>query len=255
MIPVPDSSKVVRNESAERMLGDKARGWIEGEERTPGLHASDLLDPMQAYWQVVDPQPFSDRQITMFLVGKVLHAFVLGAVAGTVDLATSDTGSSYDDVVGISFSPDARLVDGKVAELKTSRGFYEPKDVKDISLYLEQLLVYMVATGTTESQLWVLYLNLRDQSGKTAPAFRCYDFTISPADLVATRTYLLEEKSRLAEALATRNPGALPLCRPFKCGAGNCVWYPICKPKGRYGDPAWDGTAPPKRKGLAKRGA
>lgn len=252
MIPLPQSATVVRNTGAERMLGDKARAWIESEERSPGLHASDFLDPRQKYWQTKDPRPLSDRLVTMFLVGKVLHAFVIGSVNGAVDLRTSDAGSSASPDLGFSYSPDHRLDDGKVAELKTSRSFYEPKDLMDLSLYLEQLLVYMVATTTLESQLWVLYLNLRDENGKSAPSFRCYDFRVSDADLSAVRAYLIAQKELLEEALAQNNPSKLPLCRPFKCGANNCEWYQQCQPPGRYGDPVWDGTAPKAKRGKRK---
>ncbi len=216
-------------------MAEKARAWIEGAERTPGLHASDFLDPLTSYWQRKKPQPLSDKLVNIFLVGKVLHAFVLGAVDGHVDLDTTDDGSSHSDSLGIDYSPDA-VIDGIVRELKTSRAMYEPRDIEDLALYLEQLLVYMVATNTLISQLWILYLNLK-VDGRTSPGFRCYDFSISSEDLGATKTFLLDRKAALEGALERDDPSGLPLCRRFKCGEGNCPWWEDCRPDGRYGLP------------------
>jgi hypothetical protein len=234
MIPIPESAKVVRSKSAEAMLAGKAREWIEGGSRTPGLHASDLLDARMAYWQRKVEKPLSDKLINIFLVGKVLHSFVLGAVDGKVDITVTDDGSMHSEELGIDFSPDA-LIEGMVRELKTSRSYYEPRDVKDLELYLEQLLVYMVATGTTTSQLWVLYINLKDENGRTCPAFRCFDFSISDHDLAKTKDYLVATAASLQTALDRNDPSGLPLCRRFKCGEGNCQWWEDCRPDGRYG--------------------
>lgn len=257
LIPLPESLRVNRNKAAERLLTDKAREWIEKNERAPGIHASSLLDPRQAYWQIKDPRPLPDRLVTMFLVGNVLHAFVLGAVDGAVDINASDEGSSYNKDLDIMFSPDRfrpllEETEPMVRELKTSRSFYEPKDIEDLGHYLEQILIYMASTDTTKAQLWVLYLNLRGEDGRTSPAFRGYDICISPDDLEKTKAFLLATKSDLEKALATDDHTILDLCREFKCGAGNCEWYSQCKPEGRYGNPRWDGGPRVKRERKAK---
>lgn len=249
MIPLPDSLKVQRNKSSERMLLDKARDYVTKDERTPGIHASDLLDTRQAFWKHVDPQPLTDRLTVTFLVGRVLHAFVLGAVDGpaSVDLNSTDDGSSISDLLSISYSPD-KVLDGIVRELKTSRSFYEPKEVKDLDTYIEQLLVYMAATQTTTSQLWVLYLNLRNEEGKTAPDFRSFDVSISQEDLASVTQYLKESREQLEGAIEANDWRRLPLCRDFKCGRGNCEYYDRCKPEGRFGTSEWD------TKGMSKAG-
>lgn len=241
MIPLPESLTVARNKSSERMLLDKAKDYVTKDERTTGIHASDLLDTRQAFWRHVDPQPLTDRLTVTFLVGRVLHAFVLGAVdnPGDVDINSTDDGSSHSDILGISYSPD-KVLDGVVRELKTSRSFYEPKDVKDLDIYLEQLLVYMAATQTTASQLWVLYLNLRNEEGKTSPDFRSFDVSISQDDLDKITQYLKESREQLEAAIAADDWRRLDLCREWKCGAGNCEWYGKCKPEGRYGTQDFD---------------
>ena len=241
MIPIPESVTVARNRSSEKMLLEKARAWVTKDERSPGWHASGMLDPRQAFWAQVDPKEISDKLTVMFLVGKVLHAFVLGAVDGPdrVDLARTDDGSYVSADLGISYSPD-KILDGKVRELKTSRSYYEPTDVKDLDIYIEQLLVYMAATKTLESELWVLYLNLKDANGRTCPQFRSFTVRVSEPDLEQVIAHLKAVKEDLDAAVAAQDWRRLDLCREWKCGAGNCEWYDKCQPEGRWGDPKFD---------------
>lgn len=245
MIPIPDSVTISRKSAREAELYDLTRTWLEKEERSPGIHASSLLDPMMAYWQHKNPLPLPNRLVTMFMVGKVLHAFILGAHAGSVDINSSDGGSA-DSGLGYVYSPDL-VHEGMVREVKTSRSFYEPKDLEDVGMYVEQLLTYMVPTNTLESELWVLYLNLKDETGRTSPAFRCYSVRISQADLDKVREQLVGTTALIERAIATDDPSGLPLCREWKCGARNCEYYDECQPEGRYGTPEFDNEGPKPR--------
>jgi len=241
VITIPEGVVVDRRPAREAELYDTARAWLAKEERTPGIHASGLLDPRQAWFNAKFPGPLPDRLVTMFMVGKVLHAFILGAHAGAVDLGTTDAGSSHCDL-GYDYSPDA-FYDGMVREVKTSRSFYEPTSIDDLSMYIEQVLTYMVATETLESELWVLYLNLKDETGKTSPAFRCYSVQVTAAELAKVREEIAGTTTMLQAALDSTDDEpfrALPLCREWKCGARNCEYYDQCQPEGRYGSERFD---------------
>ena len=247
MIPIPSGVQVSRNKLAERMLLDKSRAWLEQDNRAVGVHASDIMDPLQAFWRSIAPQPLTDREVGLFLPGKVLHAFVLGAVDDqkVIDLAVTDEGSFYSKELDIYFSPD-KILNGKVRELKTSRSFYEPVDVEDIDTYVEQLLIYMAATNTLASQLWVLYLNVKDGDGNTAPAFRAFDVKVTQAELDEVKAYIKSTVNSIHQAIKTGAPD-LPLCREWKCGRRRCPWYDRCKPPGRYGTTEFDKMpGPPK---------
>lgn len=234
MLALPESVTITRNKKVESQLMEKARTWLEKGDRAKGLHASDLLDPRQSYWKYKKPHPLSDRLIPMFLIGKVLHAFVLNAVDEVpLNLDQTDEGSFYSEDIGIHFSPD-HVKGGQPRELKTSRSFYEPKTAKDVDFYLEQLLIYIAAMNATNGQLWVLYLNLKED-GVTTPQFRCFTVTISKADLAAYKQKLQATRILLDNALKQNKPEVLPLCRPFKCGEKQCEWWGDCKPMGRFG--------------------
>lgn len=247
-IQIPESLSLKRNKASEARLNSAARKWLEKEERTDGIHASDLLDIRQAFWKHKQPGPITDRQVPIFLIGKILHAFVLGSMGGDVDIRTTDEGSVYSEELGIWYSVDWDR-SGDMAEFKSARFFNEPQTTSDLESYIEQLLVYMVAKKRTSAQLWLLLLNLRDENRKTSPAFRAYTITISEDDLVQLTASVQAQRVLLVNALKSGDSSALPLCRAFKCGGDNCEYYDQCRPEGRFGQPRWDG------KGLAKLAA
>lgn len=236
MIPLPESLTVKRSRVAEKMLGDAARHWIESEGRAPGIHASDLLDARQAIFRKLDPKTLPDRLINIFLIGKVLHAFVLQTVDGKtgVDIKVTDAGSFFNEEIGITYSPD-KIVGGKVRELKTSRSYKVPDTIEDISHYLEQILVYLASTETRTAQLWVLYLNLRDEeTGKLDPCFRGYDIEISEPDLQNVIAYCKSQRELIEKGVNLKDPKVAPLCREWLCNRKMCDWYEQCRPEGRY---------------------
>lgn len=235
MITLPKSLDITPSKKGEEFLNKKARAWIEaqGGDRSKEelLHASDCLDPRYAYFSRLDPRPIPDRLVPIFLIGRVLHAFVICAVEGkTFDLA-ADGGSHVSKKLGITFSPDMNF-NKKVREIKTSRSFYEPSEPKDLAMYCEQVLIYLAGTNTTKGDIWVLYMNI-----KGGPAFRVYELKITDADLKKVQAEIALITATFKKAQKEKNPQILPLCRSFKCGPKDCHYWETCKPQGRYGVP------------------
>lgn len=241
MITLPASIKIDRVEAGEKFLMEKARAFVDkqgGARATDKrIHASDLLDPRMAYFSKKYPGPVPDRLIPIFLIGRILHSFVICAVEGTELDWAADGGEMHSKELDIVFSPDMFYgKPKKVREIKTSRSFYEPTTVKDLALYCEQVLIYLAGTNTTKGDLWVLFLNAKE-NGKTSPAFRVYEIRISRSDLRKLQDEIKRTTSLLKQALKTSSPTKLPLCRKFKCGKKNCEFWDKCKPEGRYGIP------------------
>jgi hypothetical protein len=235
MLIPPESLKMTRSKKAEESLMVRSREWLMKEERDPRIHVSDLLDPRVGYWQRMEPKELSDKLVTMFLIGKVLHAFVLSAVDGDkgTDLS-SDEGSKWSQDLGICYSIDKNLKYPR--ELKTSRSYYEPKSAKDLMMYIEQLMCYMVAEGKTKGQIWILFLNAKDPKTKrTAPAYRAYTIRVTEAELADYRAQMKATQRKLSQALKKKDHTILPLCRSFKCSEIDCEWWESCQPEGRYG--------------------
>lgn len=248
MINLPPTLKVDRDEEAEKGLLEKARGWVTGEDRVEGIHASDLLMPRKGYWRALDPQPISDREVGLFLVGKVLHAFVLstsGASGETknknksVNLFVTDEGAKYDEELALYYSPDRLQPDGTVAEFKTSRSKYPANRIGDLDIYLQQLLIYMAAEKVKKGEVWVLYTNAKDASDKTSPQFRVYRVEIGEDELTALRLEVRKLRDDLAGAQARKDHRALPLCPAWACSPIQCAWWSRCKPEGRHENPSY----------------
>jgi hypothetical protein len=247
MLTLPKLIQIDRNKKAEAGLVNKTRDWLEKDSKDrAGIHASDLLDPRKAYYDKTQPKsPLSDRLVGLFFVGKVLHVFFLSALMDKVGVDwKSDGGSTIDKKLGISYSPDWSK-DGIPGELKTSRGKYEMRS-SDLSLYLEQLMIYMVGKKSTHGRLVVLMTNLPAPPGQgwgTYPQYRAFDIHVTKKELVAYEKQIISTRKAIELALKTNKAkaiNALPLCREFKCGASQCPHYSICKPVGRFGTKRWD---------------
>lgn len=238
MLIMPKSLSIERNEKAEAKLVDETKAWLEkdSKDRT-GIHASDLLDPRKAYFDKRFPQPLNRRMVGLFFVGKVLHAFFLSALNGEDGVNwKSDMGSTVDPELKISYSNDWEK-NGIPYEFKTSRSKYEQKNA-DLTLYCEQLLIYMVAKKSTTGRLVVLQTSLpapRGEGWGTYPQYRAYTIRCSQADLDKYKAQIVKTRKALEKALKTKSHKGLELCRKFKCGEGNCPHWERCKPEGRYG--------------------
>lgn len=235
MIELPKSLTLKADKRSERALLEASREWLAREDRAAGIHASDLLDIRQAYFKHTSPRELNDREVGLFMVGKVLHSFVLSAGIGqSADLERTDEGSRYSETLKIWYSTDWDQNDA-IAEFKTSRRMTEPQTVGEMDTYLEQILTYMAAKQVLTAKLWVLFLNLRDKdSGKTTPTFRCYTVSLTGDDLLSVTRMVSEQRELLETALTQGTPGGLPVCRSWKCGSGNCPWWDECRPPGRF---------------------
>lgn len=235
-VPIPDSVVLMRSRALEADLYAKARRWLAREERAPGLHASSLLDPRLAYFGLIHgPKDLSDRLVNIFLAGKLFHLLLISVLMEENGINwASDSGSKYSDELGIHYSVDHWL-DGCPNEIKTTRKPFEAKDLKDLSLYVEQLLIYMACENKTRGYLSVMHLSLRTGNGnETECAYRVYPVDVSLEDLAATRAWIKNTVHSIQHAVDTKNPRELPLCHPFKCGPVNCEYWEECQPEGRY---------------------
>lgn len=211
----------------------KTKEWLAREDklRDPGIHASDLLDTRYAYWNKKLPKEPTERMVWFFSIGKILHMLVLSAFTGESEGKT-DSGSHR--ILDIAFSPDAHSEEGRPIELKTHRGLREPKDLQDsFGHYLEQLCIYLVLENRLEGELWVLFINLHDASGRTFPEPRCYKVMLTEEQFYGIEQQILAARDALSDALERSDPSGLKKCRDWKCGL-NCVYWDSCKPEGRY---------------------
>ena len=138
-----------------------------------------------------------------------------------------------DGIVSIDFQGKDKIP----TEIKTSRSMYPPKGIKDLSMYAEQLLCYMVAENQCTGKIWVLYLNLKDEVNRTCPEYRCYTVTVTKKALADYKKQILKTRKALELALTDKTPDSLDHCRQWLCNERFCEYWHKCKPEGRYGIP------------------
>lgn len=235
-LPLPKGLIIDRDLEEEKDLIAKSRTYLEKSDRS-GIHMSDLLDVRLAYFKHTHKSPIPDRLLNMFLIGQVAHS-IIEVVKGSEDAGKSDAGTRLFE--GIQYSPDFFNEKGEPDEIKTTRSFYPPKaaylpDDDTFHMYLEQLLGYMAAEDKTVGRLTILYLNMKDETGKTNPTFYVWKVETTTDALAAMRGVLIKNRTRLETALETKDFSGLPLCRAWKCK--DCEYFPECKPEGRFGVP------------------
>lgn len=226
---------IARDEIREVGVYEQLRQQLLAEDagRAEGIHASDLLDPRLAFWAKKRPKPLNERQVYFFTIGKVLHALLIRSQHEEHDPTKSDEGTHQE--LGVLFSPDMRE-DGYPIELKTTRASFEPSPEKlqeEFSHYFEQLAIYMVLMNGLRGELWVLFLNLKDATGRTFPEIRCYRVEVTEEDFYALEREVIRARDMLTHALEINNPSSLPLCRQWKCGE-SCPYWRDCRPPGRW---------------------
>ncbi|MGI0015633.1 MAG: hypothetical protein ACREBU_19630 [Nitrososphaera sp.] len=242
--------KIKRNKKLEEQLYKRLEALFDRQqEARTGIHVSGLMQPRKAYWQAVDPQPLTRREIGFFTAGRAHHEIILSAMKGKKLEDSPDRNVVTDEGTkewkGIFYSPDYRL--GFLAEIKSNRKQQEPDEsnlAEEYDNYLSQLTKYMAVENEGRASLIVFFISMRvdDKNKATEPTLRCYDVVLTPEQLEDIRKEMLKTKKAIERAIETKNHKPLPLCPEWMCYGGgyygdafeNCKWYNKCKPEGRY---------------------
>lgn len=221
--------RLVREERWEGRLVEAAARSLAAQQRArpEGLHVSDLISPLRAYWRLTVPKEPTAREVGLFIVGHQLHEMVTKLAGWKVP------DPAWHEEVGVWYSLDAALEDGTPVEIKTSRSLWQPRDASDgLGLYLRQLLMYQALVERSRGLLVVWYLMLRDTDGKTTPRPLVWSVHVEPSTLPTIREAMREMAAQLRRAVEERDPSDLPLCEDWMCES--CPWWHDCQPPGRY---------------------
>lgn len=239
--------RIKRNPKLEGQIMDRAREFLEKQDRAEGIHVSSLLTPRKYYWQQVDPQPLSDKEVGFFIAGRAHHEVILAIMKKAKKVGdAADEGSKEWE--GIYYSPDFRL--GFLAEIKSSRRQFAPPEDSESALldeyehYLKQLTKYMAVEKELRASLIIFFISMRhDDANKTTyPELRCYDVTLTEPEAAVVRRDMVGTRDLILKSLKKKDHKMLPLCPAWLCTRGGirgpvieeCKWYNKCKPEGRY---------------------
>lgn len=239
------------NKKAEKVIWEHLAKYLSEDKREyqPGrYHVSDLLNPRQTFFKVLDPKPIKQESLGYFTAGRAHHEILQKVLPGTPEHRVEVT------VDGITIVGTIDLMLSYPVELKTSRKWTIPDTPEPH--YVDQLKFYCALTGKLKGKIIVFYITPgRKFGGKgnsTTPEFRIWDIELTQEELDEVKVKMFEVAKNLDGVLASAKLNgplaqvsnihrALPLCQSFLCGGkykGNaevkCEWYEKCKPEGRY---------------------
>ena len=202
---------------------------VPGEQQTRGseVHLSDTLQPRQAVWKRLIPQPVTRREANLFMTGRGFE----------FDLSRRTTllpGASRF-IENISCRPDFMQWpghwDGPI-EVKWRRANLaaQGEEESDYSSYLDQLAGYCAlltfdqATHKTHDRGLLIVATPRqgqkynDDLAPTEPAIHVYEVVFTAAELERAIQVLRQRRDQIATALERRDASQVDLCSDFLCG-------------------------------------
>lgn len=209
------------------------------------IHASDLKELRQAYWQRVAPRPATPAEIGFWLAGLGHHYYMVYSMYGIDDTQEE---SLFDEELGILYSPDLNSDRG---EFKTSRYWQVPNGPLEAAdafrFYERQCRIYAVTAKINYWNLVVLFLFPPNAYNQKQPVLKAYTYNFTDQELEDERQQIKMDVSALKIALAKKDHLALPLCSEGICfkmigqGRGRpkkmvpmCKFWEDCQPEGRY---------------------
>ena len=212
---------IVRDKSQEDwLIGEVRDNW--GSEAREGIHLTDLLTPLRAYWQRIKPLKPTREEILYWIAGK--------GHEGGLQRATGYSHGEVREYEGIKYTPD--FLHNFPVEFKTRRRGLakEGSEAEDYDWYLRQLRGYCALENSTQGWLQVLSLVEKTGAYKTKPELACYRVEFTTEELQAERYRLIDIKQQLNHAIFLEHPATLPYCPAWMCGSqmASIVVMPRC---------------------------
>lgn len=228
MIEEPSSKfEAVLDDTFRSELYNKLRNHLT--HTREGIHVSDLINPLRAYFEKTNPSPLTEDEIGFFTAGRAHHELLQLIFPGQNVEVEDDIEwegiLGHIDVVG----------DREPTEIKTSRAWYitEPEKLwEENSSYIRQLSYYCAIKNSPYGKLIVFLLanRVRRDDGSNCMLPRLTVYRIKFHDLEGIRDEMRKRRDLLKYALENKKPELLPPCPEWACKAGEhgCKYKSIC---------------------------
>jgi len=168
-----------------------------------GIHLSDLIHPMKAYWSKTLPKKPTDDETLYFIAGKAHEGLLLGDLPHSDDMIWND----------IYYSPDA-IINGEPVEIKTRR-FYKEGEIPEH--YINQLKGYCVCMGTNKGWLWIFDLTKKFDYFQTKPDLTVFRVIFTEDELIEHRDKLKRTYRDLVWSIGHKDCTRIPYCEEWMC--------------------------------------
>lgn len=240
---------IARNKDAEReYLSAVKQHLIEENKKRPiGIHVSDLVYPLKAYFDWLSPKPMTDKQAYLFFSGNSFEFLFSHTVSEKIGIEPKYYGQwngiHYEmDFIDKNFNPENKFYLGVPIDTKSTRTQWRYKnEAKGIDAemidalssaeleehlddYIRRMKKYMIIAWSMKSRLIVFFYHMviayknNIAHGTKAPALRVYDvFFVNEAEMHNEYHKMFATRDLLLEAQQTRNPNKLPACPVWLC--------------------------------------
>lgn len=176
-----------------------------------GIHLSDLLHPLRAYYAKRFPRKPTDNELLYFLAGQAHESVILEW------LGVGHT--EPEEWNGVFFTPDA-TIGGIPWEIKTRRRFSATEEnvVVEYKSYLSQLRSYCAMIGIPRGYLLVFTLTDKADDFTTKPSLAIWEVNFDEEELAETREHILMQKEKFIYAMSNNDPSSLEPCAEWMCG-------------------------------------
>lgn len=216
-------------------------------QRPKGIHSSDLISPLKAFYNHFKPKPFSEKELGLFFSGNAFEHFFSHTVASKCGIKPKQYGDwngiLYEmDFLDESFQPGNPAYLGIPIDTKATRSAhrykdeakgYKPEMIDNLSpseledffdIYVQQMKNYMVISWSMVSYLVLFFYDLtvayknNIMHGTKTPALRVYEINfVNEAELHEHYYRMFATRDLIAEALNTGDPKSLPPCKEWMC--------------------------------------
>ena len=252
-VELPKGIRVFHDTETEALIDQRMDEWLDLSPRSPGLHASDLLDPLHSYWDREHPVPRDRVDTDRFFTGKLGEVALVNMLDGDRDeegnrIVNPWAGGAQltSEEFGLEYAPDYTFKEtGIPCEIKTHRGKEPHTTLEDIRYWVEQCMVYCAMMGRNDYVLLIYYLCAQPGGKGPVISFRRPIRLWFPDDqLEPLKKHIKELIFHVKHCYEHKTPQHLTLCREWKCGEKMCKHWEVCKPEGRYGRKYMDWLPP-----------
>ncbi len=208
--------EIAKSNKVKNFVIDKLRQSFSEDRK--GIHLTDLMYPMKAYWRFINPLLPSEVETLYFIAGKAHETELLERI----ELCHSPDYEKH----GIYFSPDTESIvniNGEEMfipwEIKTMRRgrVVEDNIAEEFGNYIEQLKGYCALLDKNVGILCIFYLVKKIDNFRTRPDIDIYIVTFTDEELKEHLDKLLTIRNDLMIAIDSKNREGLAYCPEWMC--------------------------------------
>lgn len=219
--------------------------------RPPGIHVSDLVFPLKAYYNFISPKEPTDSDIATYFTGNAFEHFFSAVIKKKTGIQHKNNGLWEGICYEMDFFDKSFVLNKPYDtpwEFKSTSQSWRYKDelrnikpclidelsgaelADNFEHYVDQTMNYMVIADALEAYIAIFFWNMTIEYkknigfGTKKPQLRIYELSVDREELNRHRKKMLLTRDLILKALETKNPSSLEVCPKWLCKV--CKHFP-----------------------------